>query len=240
MQQTNVREILRMMFLNDWPWKILSLIIACMVYFSVRDQISNLRVVSVPVDVVFDAASTDVVIESVEPGTVQVTLRGSRSDLDRLNPANMQFSLKPKRKKSSAPQDETETLRLESSLLRNARNVRVVKIEPTEDVLVRFDVPMELLLPIAKPTLTGNARGQVTLSYDTTNAVVTGSRRLIATLVLSKEHVQTAPIDIEGRTQSFQTRVALTPPGDPIRLNVTPAEITVNVHISHPSDHDPE
>ena len=232
MQAINRREILRLMFVRDWPWKVLALVIACMIYFSIRAQISHIRRISVPVDVVLAATDAGFAIESVEPRSVQVTLRGSQSALNQLNPENMLFEINPKRKKNDTAPKDSETVKLSPFQLRNVANgLRIVEIEPSK-VLVKFDVPMSLQLSIAKPEITGVARGQVRLSYDQTNVVVTGSRRLLATLAPDKVQVLPAPIDVEGRTMSFQTRVALHPPGDQTRLKVIPPEMVVNVQIT--------
>jgi len=231
MRAINWRGILRLMFVRDWTWKLVSLVIACLLYFSINTQISHRRTLSVPVDVAFDSAGTGVVIESVEPRAVQVTLRGSYSALNQLNPEIMQFDTRPKRKKNNAAQADSETIKLSRFQLRNATSLRVVDIDPTR-VLVKYDVPMDLTLGIARPEITGTARGQVSLSYGLTNAVVTGSRRLLATLAPSKAQVLSAPINVEGRTTSFQTRVSLYPPGDQTRLKVAPSDMVVNVHIT--------
>jgi len=231
MKAINWRDILWLMFIRDWPWKVLSLGIACMIYFSIRAQISHHRTLSVPVDVVFEAAGTGVVIESVEPRNVQVTLRGSYSALNQLNPEIMQFDISPRRRKNNTAPADTETVKLRPFLLRNANRLRVMDIEPSA-VQVRFDVPMNLQLRVAKPELSGTARGLVKLTYEQATATVTGSRRLLASVAPDKVQVLSAPIDVEGRTQSFQTRVALYPPGDQTRLKVTPTEMLVTVQIS--------
>ena len=232
MKAINWRDILWLMFARDWHWKALSLLIACMIYFSIRAQISHLQTFSVPVDVEFDAAGTGIVIESVEPRAVQVTLRGSRSDLNQQSLKTMTFDIRPQRRKKNVAPEDSEIIGLSRFRLRNAGALRTVKIDP-DHVLVKFDVPMSLQLDIAKPEITGAARGQVKLVYDQTNAVVTGSRRLLAALTPDKVQVLPAPIDVEGRTQSFQTRVTLLPPGDATRLKVTPPEMVVNVQITN-------
>jgi len=231
MQAINWRGILRLMFVRDGSWKLLSLVIACLLYFSVNSQISHRRTFSVPVDVAFDSAGTGVVIESVEPRAVQVMLRGSHAALNQLNPEIMLFETRPKRKKNNAAQADSETIKLNRFQLRNATSLRVVDIDPPR-VLVKYDVPMDLTLGIARPEITGTARGQVSLSYDQTNAVVTGSRRLLAALAPNKVQVLSAPINVGGRTMSFQTRVSLYPPGDQTRLKVAPSDMVVNVNIT--------
>ena len=231
MKSTNWREVLKLMFVRDWPWKVLSLVIASLLYFSIRSQISHVRPYAVSVDVVFDAAGTGVAIESIEPRSVQVKLRGSNSGHNQLNPDFMLFEISPKRKKKNAVPEDLELIKLTAFQLRNSGGLRVVDIEPSA-VWVRFDVPMNKQFSIAKPQVTGTARGKVKLTYEQTHAMVTGSRRLINELDPDKVQVMPAPIDVEGRTQSFQPRVALYPPGDPTRLKVVPTEMIVNVQIT--------
>ena len=149
MQSSNWRTLLKLMFIRNWPWKLLSLALACMIYFPIRAQITHYKVISVPVDIVFDAAGTDAVIESVEPRSVQVTLRGSNTALNQLNTETVQFDISPRRKKSTATQADSETVKLRPFQLRNINRLRVAGIEPSA-VLVRFDVPMSLQLNIAK------------------------------------------------------------------------------------------
>jgi len=121
-------------------------------------------------------------------------------------------------------------MRIGSSNVRGLHSVRVIKIEP-ETAVVKFDMPMSVLLAVAPPELTGKARGRVELLYDQTNALVSGSRRLLSPLDVTTVRVQPETIDVDGRSQSFAARVRLYPPGDPTSIVVDPSEIVVNVHI---------
>ncbi|NLG02094.1 MAG: hypothetical protein GX565_18365, partial [Lentisphaerae bacterium] len=76
--------VLKIMFVKNGYWKLLSLIIAVLIHFSIRSEISHLRVVTIPVETDFDAASMGAAIESVEPRAVQITLRGSYSEVNKL------------------------------------------------------------------------------------------------------------------------------------------------------------
>jgi len=228
MQTINWYTVLKLIFVRDGHWKSLAFIIAFMVHFSIRSDISHLRTIPVPVDVERDASANDAVIETVEPRTVQVTLRGSYSELHQQLVENIRCVVRPRQKKNTPV--EVVSIPLGSHSIRGLdRGLRVNKIDP-DDVKIRFDVPMTLQLPIVAPALVGNPRGRVDLTFEPTTAMVTGSRRLLTSLDPEKVQVQTEPLDVDGRTQSFSTRLKLHPPGD-ARLRVEPSEILVNVQI---------
>lgn len=228
MQAIDLLPLMRQLFLRNGCWKLLSLAIAILIHFSIRSEISNLRVVTIPVETDFDAAAMGVAIESVEPRSVQITMRGSYSEVNKLDSAKMSCVVRPKQKKNSL--QDTVSVKIRNSNLRGVRGVRVVKIEPNMAV-VKFDVPMSLQLAVAPPVIQGKARGRIELAYDQTNAVVKGSRRLLSPLDVSTVQIQTDPIDVEGRSQSFATRVRLYPPGDAVNAVVEPSDMVVNVMV---------
>ncbi|HRR34449.1 MAG TPA: hypothetical protein P5026_10140 [Kiritimatiellia bacterium] len=220
--------MIKILFVKNGYWKLLSLIIAVLIHFSIRSEISHLRVVTIPVEADFDSASMGAAIESVEPRAVQITLRGSYSEVNKLDSAQMSCVVKPKQKTSSLL--DTVAVKIRSSNLRGVRGVRVVAIDPNVAV-VKFDVPMSLKVAVAPPVIQGKARGRVQLVYDQTNAVVKGSRRVLSPLDVETVRVQTDAIDVEGRSQSFATRVRLYPPGEAVNAVVEPSDMVVNVLI---------
>ena len=137
MQTIKVRSILWLLFLRDWPWKVLSLGIAIMIYFSVRSEISYLRTFAVPI--MGDVGS---VVTSAKPQTVHVTLRGSETELNQLYTPAIYVAVAPSAKGTNA----IETLRLKSSALRQIGSLRVVRIEPNF-VNVRFERPAQIEAP---------------------------------------------------------------------------------------------
>ncbi len=219
---------LRMAFVNNGYWKLLSLVIAVLIYFTIRADISHVRMITIPVETEFESGAGGAAIESVEPRSLQVTLRGSYSEVSQLVAATVRCVVRPKQKKNT-PVDTVE-VKLGNSNLRGVGGVRVAKIEPAV-VVVKFDVPMSLRLTVAPPSMTGKARGRVELVCDQTNAVVKGSRRLLSPLDAGKVQIQTEPIDVDGRSQTFSTRVKLLPPGDAVNALVEPPEMAVNVVI---------
>jgi len=228
MQRDKVLSILRIVFLNNGYWKLLSLVIAVLVYFSIRAEISHVRVISIPVEAEFDAAGAGAAIESVEPRSVQVTLRGSYTDVNQLSLSVARCVVRPRQKKGNLV--DSVPVKIRRGNLRGVRGIRVVKVDPNVAV-VKFDVPMSLPLMIARPAEIGTARGRVQLVYDLTNAVVRGSRRQLSTLNPEVTQIQTEPINVDGRSQTFSTRVRLLPPGDVVNATVEPPEMVVQVQI---------
>jgi hypothetical protein len=229
MQIKVAKSILYMLFVNNGYWKLLALVIALLIYFSIRSDISHMRVLSVPVEVRTDDEAENVAIWSVEPRSVKVRIRGSYIKTSEIAQSALKCVIRA-RHKSSGILDPVR-LKIRAKHIQGARDVRVVNIEPNF-VDVKFDVPESISLAIAPPALEGNARGTVRLSYDSTNAVVTGSRRLLQSLDIENAQVQAEPINVGGRMESFTTRVRLVPPGDSSNISVDPAELVVDVSIT--------
>jgi hypothetical protein len=203
-------------------------VIAVLIYFTIRADISHVRVITIPVETEFESGAGGAAIESVEPRSLQVTLRGSYSEVSQLVASTVRCVVRPKQKKNTVV--DTVEVKLGLSNLRGVRGVRVAKIEPSV-VVVKFDVPMTLRLAVAPPATEGKARGRVELVCDQAYAVVKGSRRLLSPLDAEKVQIQTEPINVDGRSQTFSTRVRLLPPGDAVNALVDPPEMAVNVVI---------
>jgi hypothetical protein len=139
MQTINVRNILWLIFLRDWPWKLLSFAIAVMIYFSVRAEISNLKTLAVPV-----MGDAGYVVTSSKPQTVHVTLRGSETELSQLYTPSIFVAVSS----SSKETNEIETIHLKASALRQIGRLRVVRIDPAF-VNVRFEPPPRREPPVA-------------------------------------------------------------------------------------------
>jgi hypothetical protein len=136
MQAINLRSLLWLLFIRDWPWKLLSFAIAIMVYFSLRSEISNLRTIAVPV------MGDGYVITSAKPSSVYVTLRGTKAELDQLYTPNVLFLVKPSipAKKMKDPVYK-EIIRVSSSQVKQIGSLRVARIEPSF-VSVQFERPI--------------------------------------------------------------------------------------------------
>lgn len=225
--------ILSLMFVRDWPWKILSLLIAMGIYFSVRAEISNAREITVSVEADTDALAavpSDFVIESIEPQMAKVSVRGTYSLVNQLNPDLIKFKVNPRMRNDSPTNAVIVPLNI-LNLQGIERGLRVMRIEPSE-VLVKYDWPIVLRLQVAKPELIGKAFGRAEIAaFEQTNVVVKGSQRLLRGLDPRKVLVMPEPIDVTGRTQGFTARVKLCPPVDAMRVTVDPDAIAVDVRV---------
>ena len=136
MQSINLSSVLWLLFVRDWPWKLLSLAIALMIYFSVRSEISNLKTIAVPI-----MGDAGYVVTSAKPQTVHVTLRGSVTELSQLYTPAIYFAVSPNSKKAKlADTGEPQVIRLRSSALRQIGRLRVVRIDPSS-IRVQFERP---------------------------------------------------------------------------------------------------
>jgi len=228
MRLNNFKTVLHILFINNGYWKLLALVIAVVVYFSIRSDISHMKVISVPVEVTNDSTAGNAAIWSVEPRSVQVKIRGSYNEISEIVDSTITCTLRAKQKSNSIL--DTVKVKVHAKNIQGVRDARIVKIEPST-IDVKFDFPVSFPLAVAAPTIKGTARGSVKLSYDVTNAVVSGSRRLLRTLDVDNTRIQCEPIDVEGRLESYTTRLRLVPPGDPANIKVEPPDMVVNVSI---------
>ena len=223
---------LKLLFVRNAVWKAVSLVLAIVIYFSIRSEVSHVREVTFPVEVEQQeegavSAIGGAVVESVEPQAVRVVLRGSYADVTQLAEKDLKCLIRPRQKGTIL---DTVRMKIRSSNLRGFRGARVIHIEP-DQVNVKFDVPSSRQLDIEPPLIEGRARGRVELSCELTHAVVKGSRRLLSPLDEKKIRIQTEPINVEGRTQTYSTRVKLLPPGEVPNGKVDPPEMMVNVKV---------
>ncbi len=228
MRISALKTLFHMLFVNNGYWKLLALAIALLVYFSIRSDISHMRVISVPVEVTTEGESGNAAIWAVEPRSVKVSIRGSYIATSDIQDASLKCVVRARQKSTSIM--DTVRIKIRPKNIQGVRNARVVKIDPLY-IDVKFDVPDSRTLAVGAPAIEGMARGTVRLSYDVTNAVVTGSRRLLQTLDWEETRIQPEPVNVSGRLESFTTRLRLVPPGDVSNLSVNPSEMIVNVAI---------
>jgi len=229
MHLNKYRTVLHLVFLNNGYWKLFALVIAILVYFSIRSDISHVKVISVPVDVTNDSSAGDAAIWSVEPRSVKVKIRGSYNEISQLDDSTIKCVIRARQKSSSIL--DTVSIKLRSKHIQGVRDARIIKIEPAR-IEVKFDIPDSVTLEVAPPAIEGSAHGSVRLSYDVTNAVIKGSRRLLSTLDVENTRIQCEPVDVDGRLESFVTRVRLVPPGDAANVEIDPLDMVVNIYIT--------
>lgn len=204
--------------------KLLSVVLALVFFYTVRNTIGNVQTLSVPVEL--DLANKNLAVLRVDPLTVRVTFRGALSELRLLQESDLAVTVRPESKSAAG----WETIPIKPRDIRGRRG-RVISIEPSS-VTVTYDQQVERELPVAEPTISGKPlRGRIEVEYTPKTVRVRGAELQLDQLIKDHVFLQTEPVDVEGRVQSFTRQVRVLPPGDIWLSGITPPEITVKVNI---------
>lgn len=213
-------QILKEMVTNNWALKALALVLALITYQSIRDTISFKMLFDVPVEVTVEKG---VAILDQNPRTVEVTFQGSQADLGQLSHSQMKIVLTPKATNPSG----SELIDIPQNSVQGASGVSVAKINPSR-VQLTFDRESEKKVSIAKPGIKGKPLiGKVEIEYNPKQATIKGpNRRLDERSILDTE-----PVNVDGRVQSFTTRAKIIAPADAMVTTIEPSEVEVKVSI---------
>jgi YbbR domain-containing protein len=206
---------------NDPGLKLLALGLAVISFFAIRGATSDEETLEVPVEVKVEKG---VAVLAQDPLTVEVTLRGSREDINSLDPEELKVVVRPK---SSDPDQPEEIIMITTGDLEGAARLRVREIRPNS-VSVTFDREASKMVAVNKPEVVGKPfRGKVEVEYEPMYVVIHGSHRGLK----ETEHVDTEPVDVDGRVQSFTKRVRVLQPGNAWVSRIEPPEVTARVNI---------
>jgi YbbR domain-containing protein len=164
-------------------------------------------------------------VMSQDPLTVEVTCRGSQEDLAGLKQEKVKVVVNAR---TDSPDEPERTLPVGTGDVRSAPRVRVIRVRP-ETVRLRFDREDSKVVAVSRPRVVGTPfRGKVELTYEPTNVTVYGSHRGLKEIA----SVDTQPVDVDGRAQSFSRVVGVLPPANTWVSSIAPPEVTVKVSIS--------
>ena len=217
-----IREALKTFVRTNPGLKALALLLAVVSFYAIRSATSDEATLEVPVEV---RVEKGVAVMSQDPLTVEVTLRGSQEDIANLDRQKIKVMVKPR---ASNPDEPEETVTIDPGSVEGAARVRVVDVRPTA-VRLGFDREAARRVTVARPRVIGTPfRGRVEISYEPTNVVVHGSHRGLKEVT----SVDTQPVDVEGRVQSFSRVVQVLPPPNTWVSAIVPPEVTVRVSIA--------
>jgi hypothetical protein len=214
----------------DGDLKVLAAAGAIVLYLLVRPVAAGIeRTVSVPVRVL--AASQTTTVVGIEPSSVSVTLRGTAEDFTAFDQDALHIELRPTPEENAL----SDVLSVGPKDLTNGINrLRVVAVSPSL-VGVEYDFMSKIMTTnfVAKPRLLGRPiQGVASVSLPTNLAVtVYGSVKKLGAFSAKGIRLPTDPIDVEGKTESFDAYVAIRPPEDSGITSVEPAEVPVHVEI---------
>lgn len=211
--------------------KVLSVLLAALLFFMIRPfAVGNTKTFAVPVNV--SSSNPYVTVVDYAPRTTTVTLRGPRAKIDSLDPTQLAFEIE-----DAFPDTEGTVFRpLGARALRGAGGLRFLSC-PVDVARVELDytVKWETSNLVALPALVGHPVEGVSATVrleDPVVVVAKGSFRKINDFRDAGLLFPTEPIDVEGKTKSFSTPVAIKLPADSGISSVEPGTVTAFVDIS--------
>ena len=212
---------LRHILLNNPGQKILSLLLAIAVWYSVRQTINDqISLDNVPVVINVDDG---VAILKQSADTVEVDLRGSQEDLQRIDRRQIKAVVDLRGK---APA-ETAVVPIQVDDIRGARGVTAVRVSPST-VHVILDRETQKTLPVKGRTSGKPLVGEVEeIVCDPVSVILKGPARNLRDV----EWLFTEPVDVDGRVESFAKRCRVLAPNNTWTPKIEPADVQVKVKI---------
>lgn len=206
---------------NRKAW-ILAFFLAGIVWYAVQAATRFDAVVSaVPVEIQSDEGWA-VLDRSIE--TVDIRFQGSRSDVRDLNREQVQIVIDARGQTTSG----TRTVRIRTSDVRVSAPVRATVIRP-DSLTFSLDREVERSIPVRV-----EYQGELPAGYEVDKTVCSPAAVTVRgpfQWLEDAEVVRTAPIDLDGRVQTFQVRRPLIAPHGLEAARMTPDRVQVEVSI---------
>ncbi len=202
--------------------KALALFLAIVSWYGIRRTIS------------FEVTASDVRVEIMPPPGfavqhqsetgVDITFRGSQEDIRFLNVKRLVVAVDMQQIQEAGSYE----ISLTAEQVKGARGVRPFSVHPGS-LWVELDRKEEKKIPV-KPRIVGRPlSGQVeNINLDPEMVSLIGPARKLQII----DHLVTAPINVDGRTESFAQRTEIAQPSDSWHAQIVPSEIRVEVAIT--------
>ena len=209
---------------NNLGLKMLSLILAVVCWYAIRDAISfEVDVKDLPLEV---RVQPGIAILNQSASTVDVTFRGSQEDIRVLDRNQLRAAI-DLMSAGGAGSGEVN-VSLGPANIEGMRGVVPVQVKPHR-VQITLDTEGEKMVPVRGRYVGKPLDGQVEEVVSDPSMV-----RLLgpAQKLLVSEAVYTQPVDVEGRIESFTKAVPLVPPSESWVARMEPAEVQLSVVIA--------
>lgn len=214
------RETIRNLFLRNKELKLVSLLLATISWYAIRRAISFEAVLrDVPLRMEVDEGWA--VLES-SAQSVDVVFVGSQDSLRNLDPEKTAVRVDLKGKTAEGSIDVT----LRPRDVKALGSARAVGINPSV-VELSLDREGEVKVPVK-----AELAGELPVGFEIEKSVCTPATVLVfgpSSKIKEVQSVISAPIDLGGRTRSFQTRVPLRLPSDRVIGRIEPDSAVVDV-----------
>lgn len=208
-------------FVDHFVLKLMALILATMTVYAIQRITSQTEEFEVPIVINVDDG---IAILKQDAKTAYITCSGSLDDLRRLNVKELKIIVNSKTTGIYGSERFPIGPRNVSVW---TRGVKITKIRPGI-VDVDFDREIEKQLAVAKPETVGKPLlGKVEVTYEPKLVTIKGPKsKLIDQKILS-----TAPINVEGISASFDTKLQILTEGQSSVCHIEPQEVTAHVNI---------
>ena len=216
-------------FFRDWPWKLVALGVACIVFYGVRRSVSYTQTLTLTVEAEMSEDGGQA-LTGFEPSVVAVTFRGSEDAIRQLSLPGAE----PPRIRLRFQQPPAGTTQMTLPIARRdvtcSSGLRVTSISPG-DVKAFFDSSDTRALPVATPLIT-NAPSDATIhvTIEPRTVEVTGSRVRLEELLADQIQLDTTPLDLTSRNEDFQTVLRVSPPDSRGGWTLRPDTVRADVH----------
>jgi YbbR domain-containing protein len=203
---------------RNWMMKLLCLVLAFVVWQSVRETTSfEVMVTDIPVIV---TAGEGLAVFDQSTDTVSIRFRGSRDDIRFISSDQVEVKVEL----SSLNDRLRQTLKFSPRYVKAPSRAHAVQFDPPE-ITVTVDREVERVLPV-KAVFEGELPQSIQIEKTVCTPAtvkVRGAERLLSEL----DQVRTAPIGLDGRYNSFKTHVVIAAAAQP--WTVLPERVTVDV-----------
>ncbi|MFO1489751.1 MAG: CdaR family protein [Kiritimatiellia bacterium] len=210
-------------FESDLFLRIASLFMAVLIWFAIR-QVTSYEETLYDIDLDIRQGE-GWAVEDVSSDAFQITFQGSREDISRLKRESIRVEIDLRGR-----ENDQQVLKLGPKNIIFPGVARVSSIRP-DSVRVRMDQEVEKSVPV-KAVFAGTLSPGYAKDAETVQppaVTLRGSRKQLD-LITS---LQTSPIDLSGRPNSFETRVTVLPPAGSWVKRIEPNRVLVLVSISH-------
>lgn len=207
---------------NNLGLKILSLFLAIVSWFAIRETISfEVTVPDIPLEI--KTAEGWAVLHQSE-AAVRVVFRGSQEDIRFMD----QKQIKGVIDLSANTTPGSKTVLITPAQIKGIRGIRAIQVEP-QQLAISLDRESEKKVPVKSRTAGKPLSGEVEeLICEPAVVLLRGPAQQLE----PTEWVYTEPIDVDGRIESFAKRCRVLPPSKDWTPRIEPAEVQVKVVIS--------
>lgn len=216
-------------FLENKLLKVLSVLLAMIVWYSIRGVIGVTKVVDdVPIEV---RIRDGMAVLSQSERYVSVTFKGAQQDIERLEQAQASGQIKAVVYARDKTPAKELTIEIQPKHIESPGEVRAMRIKP-DSITIRLDEEMESQF-LCKAGYKGKPSvGQViSTPCDPPYVRIRGPKRVLEELVLAGYVAKTEDVDVAGMSESFGKLVRVLSPGENWGARIEPAEVRVKVII---------